>query len=79
MVTIDLIGYLAGSLTPQVIKSWRTKSTKDISVIWTLIYLTGLTLWIIYGIGIASFPIIITITIEALLALSLLILKLLYG
>lgn len=84
MLNIDLIGYLAGSivaisLTPQVIKSWKTKSTKDISILWTSIYLTGLILWVIYGVGIASIPIMVTITIEALLAFSLLILKLLYG
>lgn len=83
-MNIDLIGYLAGfivatSLTPQVIKSWKTKSTKDISIVWTSIYLTGLVLWIIYGVGIASLPIIVTISIEALLALSLLILKIIYG
>lgn len=80
---IELIGYLAGaivaiSLTPQVIKSWKTKSTKDISITWTLLYLTGLTLWVIYGFGITSYPIMITVTIEALLAISLLILKLKY-
>ena len=84
MLYIELIGYLAGiivaiSLIPQVIKSWKTKSTKDISVMWTLIYLTGLILWVIYGIGILSFPIIIFVSIEALLAISLLILKIKYG
>ena len=84
MLYIELVGYFAGimvaiSLIPQVIKSWKTKSTKDISVMWTLIYLTGLILWIVYGIGILSFPIIIFVTIEALLAISLLILKIKYG
>jgi uncharacterized protein with PQ loop repeat len=47
---IELIGYLAGiiiaiSLTPQVIKSWRTKSTKDISTLCTLVYITGLVVF----------------------------------
>lgn len=84
MSYIELIGYLAGiivaiSLIPQVIKSWKTKSTKDISVMWTLIYLTGLILWIVYGIGILSFPIIIFVSVEALLAISLLMLKIKYG
>jgi MtN3 and saliva related transmembrane protein len=49
MAFIDLIGFLAGatvaiSLVPQVLKSWKTKSTKDISLAWTLIYILGLTL-----------------------------------
>ena len=84
MVNIELIGYLAGftvaiSLTPQVIKAWKTKSTKDISIAWTLIYIAGLILWIVYGFGISSFPLMVTVTIEALLAVSLLILKVRYG
>jgi len=84
MVNFELIGYLAGfivaiSLTPQLIKAWKTKSTKDISIAWTLIYLTGLSLWVFYGFGIGSFPLMITVTIEALMAISLLILKIRYG
>jgi len=84
MIGIELIGYLAGfivsiSLTPQVIKAWKTKSTKDISIAWTLIYVFGLILWIIYGFKINSYPLMITVTIEALLAVSLLILKIKYG
>lgn len=80
----ELVGYLAGliiaiSLTPQVIKAWKTKSTKDISVTWNIIYLAGLSLWIVYGIGINSMPLIITISFEALMAISLLMLKLKYG
>ena len=44
-----MIGYLAGiivaiSLSPQLIKAWKTKSTKDISIIWTLTYMAGLSL-----------------------------------
>lgn len=82
--SIDIIGYLAGiivaiSLTPQVYKSWKTKSTKDISIAWTMIYLSGVVLWVIYGLGINSYPVIFTVTIEALLALSLVVLKLKYG
>ena len=84
MVNFEIIGYLAGSivaisLTPQVIKAWRTKSTKDISIIWTLIYVIGLTLWVVYGFGIRSFPLMITVSIETLMALSLLILKIRHG
>lgn len=83
-MNFELIGYLAGfivaiSLVPQVFKSWKTKSTEDISIVWTLIYIVGLILWVIYGVGIISFPIIIAVTLEALLAISLLILKLKYG
>ena len=84
MINYELIGYIAGfivaiSLTPQVFKAWKTKSTKDISIVWTLIYVTGLIGWIIYGFGIQSSPLIITITVEFSLAVSLLVLKVRYG
>lgn len=81
---IELIGWLAGaivaiSLTPQVYKAWATKSTKDISIAWTMIYISGLALWIIYGMGISSPPLIFMCTIEVLLAISLLVMKFRYG
>jgi MtN3 and saliva related transmembrane protein len=84
MVNFEIIGYLAGSivaisLAPQVIKAWKTKSTKDISMQWTLIYMAGLLLWVVYGIGISSWPIIVTLTIEFLMAFSIFILKLKHG
>lgn len=84
MLSVEVIGYLAGfivavSLTPQVLKAWKTKSTKDISLAWNAVYLAGLSLWVVYGFGIGSWPIIVAITIEAALALSLLVLKLRHG
>ncbi|MEI8230685.1 MAG: PQ-loop domain-containing transporter [Candidatus Peregrinibacteria bacterium] len=77
---IDLLGYVSGglitiALLPQVLKSWKTKSTKDISVPWMILYCTGLFLCILYGVGIASMPIILTTIVEFLMALSLLVLK----
>ena len=58
---IDIIGYLAGtlvvlSLLPQIIKSWKTKSTKDLSLWRSVIYITGIGLWLIYGILISNGP-----------------------
>lgn len=81
---IEIIGYLAGilvaiSLLPQVIKSWQTKSTKDISFTWTSIYGMGLVFWLIYGFGINSYPVIFLVAIELGLALSLIVLKVRYG
>jgi len=82
-MVIEIIGYIATfviafSLTPQLVKSYKTRSTKDISVIWTFVYLFGLLLWFVYGIGIASKPLIISSFIEALMAASLLVMKVKY-
>ncbi|MAG91881.1 hypothetical protein CMO83_04355 [Candidatus Woesearchaeota archaeon] len=83
MASFELVGYTAGllvavALIPQLIKSWKTKSTKDISIIWTSILMTGLALWIVYGIGNLIWPIIVFATIEFLMTLSLFVLKLMY-
>ena len=84
MVSIELVGYLAivliaSSLVPQVIKSWKTKSTKDISLFWNSLYVLGLICWLTYGIGIKNTPLIVSSVIEGTLAASLLILKIKYG
>ncbi len=84
MASLEIFGYLAGfivalSLTPQVIKSWKTRSTKDISLLWTPIYVLGLSLWYPYAFSITSWPLIVTVTIEIGLAITLLTLKIRYG
>lgn len=83
MDIIQLIGYIAGlviaiSLTPQVIKSWKTKSTKDISLFWNMILIFGLLLYFVYGFGIKEMPIIVTNMIEIILAILLVVAKLIY-
>lgn len=80
---IQLSGYLAGiiiavSLTPQVIKAWKTKSTNDISLPWTITLLIGLLIYFIYGFGINELPIIVANFIETALVVSLIVAKLIY-
>jgi len=81
---IALLGYVAGilvvgSLLPQFIKSWSTKSTKDISLWRYSIYSVGLILWIIYAIIIRSGPVAVMNSVGLVLALGILYLKLRYG
>lgn len=42
---------------PQVLKAWRTRSTKDISLGTFAILVVGIVLWLIYGILRADLPI----------------------
>jgi MtN3 and saliva related transmembrane protein len=37
------------SLMPQVVRTWRTRSTDDISVVWLLVALAAMAVWIAYG------------------------------
>jgi len=81
---IDLLGLLAGALTtiafvPQLLKLYATKSGKDVSARMFLIFSTGVTLWLIYGILIRSAPIIIANSLTLLMSLVILVLKLRYA
>jgi MtN3 and saliva related transmembrane protein len=63
MDTITLIGFLAGGLTtisfiPQVVKTARTRSARDISGPMLFAFLIGLALWAFYGVQVGSVPII---------------------
>ena len=84
MAYIDLVGYAAGllvtiSLLPQFIKSWRTKSTKDLSLWRYIIYIVGIATWFAYGILLNSWPIIVVNIITISMATSILYLKIKYG
>ncbi|MBM4171570.1 MAG: hypothetical protein FJ214_06870 [Ignavibacteria bacterium] len=81
---IELIGFIAGtfvaaSLFPQVIKSWKTKSTKDISIAWTVINMIGQILWLVYGVAINSPSLIVMSGVTLLMTISMLTLKLKFG
>lgn len=86
MLQLDLahtIGLLAGLLTtlsflPQVKQVWRTRSARDISLGMYLIFVSGVTMWLSYGIIIDDFPVIIANSITLLLAGAILIMKLVF-
>lgn len=81
MEFFTLIGLAAGFCTtvaflPQAIKTWRTKSAKDLSLGMYLTFCTGVALWLTYGILISDLPIILTNVVTLILALSILYFKL---
>ncbi|HAY33510.1 MAG TPA: hypothetical protein DCY06_05185 [Bacteroidetes bacterium] len=64
MFLSDIIGFLAAICTtsaffPQAYKVYKTKRTRDISLGMFWLLVAGTVLWLIYGIIIESFPIII--------------------
>jgi MtN3 and saliva related transmembrane protein len=79
----EIMGYIAGILTtiafvPQVIKTYQSRSTQNISLSMYVIYCTSVVLWLIYGILINSFPLIITEMITLILSGAILIMKCLW-
>jgi MtN3 and saliva related transmembrane protein len=84
MDTMTLIGLLAGTLTtiafiPQLTKTWKSRSAKDISLGMFLIFCSGVLLWLVYGILMGALPIILANTVTLILSSAILVLKLKYG
>jgi len=80
----DLLGYLAAVLTtlaffPQVLKAFKTKSTKDMSLTMWLMLCIGVLCWLIYGIELGSGPIIVANAVTLVLAGAVLALKIIHG
>jgi MtN3 and saliva related transmembrane protein len=79
-----VIGLTAGALTtlsyvPQVIKTLKTKSTKDISVGMFVTLALGLAMWTFYGFSINSMPVIVANIVSLTLVFVVLIFKIKYG
>jgi MtN3 and saliva related transmembrane protein len=84
MELVPAVGLLAGTLTtiayvPQVVKSWRTGATADISLTMFAIMVSGVTLWLIYGAFVRDIPIVIANGATLLLAGTVLVLKIKNG
>lgn len=80
----DWIGSIAATLTttafiPQAWQVWRTRHTKDISLGMYAIFTSGVALWAVYGVMIASWPVIIANCITLLLAGAVLVMKIRFG
>ncbi|MDP2362879.1 MAG: SemiSWEET transporter [Ignavibacteria bacterium] len=74
------LGFLAAFCTtiafiPQVVKVYKSKHTKDISLGMFLLLNLGIVLWIGYGLMIKSYPVVIANAITIILASYILITK----
>ena len=84
MDSIEILGMTAGTISsitflPQVIKTWKSRSAKDISL-WMILFVTSsVILWLIYGIFLKSIPIIYTNSAVLLMSLILLYFKWKFG
>lgn len=78
------IGMVAAILTtcsflPQAIKVIRTRQTKDLSLAMYVAFTAGVTLWLIYGLLLGQWPLILANAITLLLAAIILTMKLRHG
>jgi MtN3 and saliva related transmembrane protein len=67
------------SFVPQLIRVWKRKSARDISLIMFLLFSFGVACWLVYGIGIGSEPVIAANAVTLALSIAILVLKLRYG
>ena len=75
---IEVLGLVAGGITsvammPQLIKVIKEKNAEDISVVMLLVLITGLSLWVWYGILQNEVPIILSNSFSVLVNITLLI------
>ncbi|HEY6873419.1 MAG TPA: SemiSWEET transporter [Geobacteraceae bacterium] len=63
-MNITHLGLLAGTITtaagvPQVVRAYRTKHTRDISIWQPVLLIVGMTLWLVYGVALGDKPLIV--------------------
>jgi MtN3 and saliva related transmembrane protein len=84
LMNTNTIGFVAAILTtvsflPQVLKVWQTRSARDVSLGMYLLLSLGVALWLIYGVFIHSWPIILSNLITLILASIVLAMKVKFG
>lgn len=80
MTLETIIGYVAAILTtvsfiPQVVHIYKTKNTSSISLAMYFLFCIGVFLWLIYGLLIKSYPVMIANSITLILACYILLMK----
>lgn len=84
MLSAEWIGFIGGalvtsSLVPQLIRVFKLRSAHEISLLFTCLLLSGIILWLVYGIYFGLYPVILWNAISIVLAAILLYAKLKYG
>ncbi len=81
MSAAEAIGYVAAVLTtlafvPQAWQTWRTRDAAGISLGKYAMFCTGVALWLVYGLLLGAWPIILANAVTLVLALAILVMKL---
>ncbi len=80
----DLVGYLAACLTtaafiPQAWLTWKTRSAKGVSLGMYCVFVTGVAMWLAYGLLIGAWPVTVANTITLALSGFILVMKIRFG
>jgi len=79
MTAIDIIGLVAAALTtgsfvPQVVRLWRTRDAEGISLVTFAVFSVGVVLWLIYGVMVHSWPVILSNAVTIVLTIAIVVL-----
>jgi MtN3 and saliva related transmembrane protein len=83
-MSMEWLGLVAGALTtfgilPQVIRIFKLRSAHEISLLWSISLLVGVSCWLAYGVYLQSLSLILWNAIATVFALTLVFAKLKYG
>jgi MtN3 and saliva related transmembrane protein len=83
MISVDTIGYIAailttGSFLPQAIHTFQTKDVSGISLTMYSAFTLGIMLWLVYGLMLGAWPMIVANVITLAFAAAILTMKLRY-
>ena len=81
---VDTVGTIAACLTtasfvPQAWLSFKTRDVSGVSLSMYSVFTAGVALWLVYGLLLGAWPIVVANAITLLLALAILGMKLVYG
>ncbi len=82
-INVEIVGTIGAILTtasfvPQVYKTFKTKSIDGISLSMYTVFLLGVIFWLIYGILIHSFSIILANTLTIILITMIILMRIIY-
>jgi MtN3 and saliva related transmembrane protein len=82
-MNITHLGLLAGTITtaaaiPQVVRTYRTRHARDISIWQPILLNVGMSLWLLYGIALGDIPLIVANAVSLLCYTALIVMKILY-
>lgn len=84
MQLAEILGLVAGFLTtiaflPQVLLVWRTRKAEGVSLGMYIIFVSGVVLWLIYGLMVGSRPVVIANAVTFVLSGFVLVMKIRHG
>lgn len=80
---VQMLGFAAGAMTtaafvPQVVKTWRSRSSGDISLGMYAVLTCGVSSWLVYGLLVKDWPVVAANGVTLVLVAAMLAMKLVF-